>query len=527
MLRRVACVDIPDLPLQMLLRQNPSWRAAPVAVVLEERPEAELLLVNAKARALRLSTGMRFGAAKSLVPGLRVGTVSSLEAEQMVGELVRDLQTFSPHVERDPVHAGVFYVDPSGLAHLYGGEASWARCLHRYLSARQFQAAVVVGFGRTLAYASARVTRGVRVFEGREQALAHAREVSFERLAMPAKLRTALERIGLCTLGDLATFGADQLGLRFGAEAARWSAVARGQEVMPLCPEPHVEAPRREVEVEPPDADVARLCFAIKQALDPLMEDVRQRGASVRALWLRLSFERGGESVQRLEPSAATRNVPLLLELLRLRLTALSLQQAERPPAAHEPGAERPLVESEPKRVARVVLEAELSELAPGQIAIFAPRRDLAAGERALARLRASYGDDVVCRASMEDAHLPEAKYRWSALTSMELPARRVQPETADGELVDEPTPAPLVRRVLPKPEPLAGCFEVDAETGALSLLHAGERLALRGPYRVSGGWWVREVARDYYYARTPADRWLWVFFDVPRNAWFLHALVD
>jgi protein ImuB len=504
-LRRIACVDMPDLPLQMLLRANPSYRDAPVALVLEERPEAELLILNSKALALRLSTGMRFGAAKSLVPGLRVGTVSSLEAEQMVGELVRDLQTFSPHVERDPVHAGVFYVDPSGLSHLYGGEASWARCLHRYLSARQFHAAVVVGFGRALSYASARVTRGVRVFEREEQALEHARQVSFERLALTPKLRVGLERIGLSTLGDLALFGADQLGLRFGVEASRWAAVARGQEVMPLCPEPHYEAPRREVEVEPPDADVARLCFSIKQGLDQLVEDVRQRGASVRALWLRLQFERGGESVQRLEPSAATRNAPLLLELLRLRLTSLSLSDL----------------------VARVVLEAELTELAPGQIAIFAPKRDLAAGNRALARLRASYGDDVVCRASLEDAHLPEAKYRWTGLTNMELPARRVKPETEDGELVDERTPAPLVRRVLLKPEPLAGSFEVDPSTGALSLVHAGARLALHGPYRVSGGWWVREVARDYYYARTPGEQWLWVFFDVPRNAWFLHALVD
>jgi protein ImuB len=513
-LRRIACVDIPDLPLQMLLRAHPGYRDAPVAVVAEERPEAELLLINGKARALRLSTGMRFGAAKSLVPGLRAGAVSSVEVEQMVGALVRDLQTFSPHVERDPVHAGVFYVDPEGLAHLYGGEASWARCLQRYLSARQFHAAVVVGYGRALSYALARVTpglrgsSGVRVIDSAEQALEQAREVNFERLALKPKLRHALERIGLSTLGDLALFGTDQLGLRFGAEAARWGAVARGQEVMPLCPEPHLEDPRREVELEPADADVARLCFAIKQGLDQLVEDVRHRGASVRALWLRLQFERGGESVQRLEPSASTRNAPLLLELLRLRLSSLSLTDL----------------------VARVVLEAELTELAPGQMAIFAPKRDLAAGDRALARLRASYGDDVVCRATLEDAHLPEAKYRWSGLVNMELPrrtARSAFAEDENGELVDEVTPAPLVRRVLLKPEPLAGNFEVDPGTGALSLVHAGEKLSLRGPYRVNGGWWVREVSRDYYYARTPTDQWLWVFFDLPRNAWFLHALVD
>ena len=77
---------------------------------------------------------------------------------------------------------------------------------------------------------------------------------------------------GLTTLGDLASFGIDPLGVRFGAEAARWCRVARGEEVLPLCAEPHVDAPRTEVEVDPPDSDVARLCFTVKRGLDNLLE---------------------------------------------------------------------------------------------------------------------------------------------------------------------------------------------------------------------------------------------------------------
>ena len=496
-LRRIACIDVPDLPLQILLRSHPAHRDGPVAVVAEERPEAPLLLVNRHARAQRLSTGMRFGAAKSLVPELYAGAVSDVEVEQMAAELVRDLQTFSPHVERDPVSAGVFYVDPSGLEHLYGGELSWARCVHRFLRGRHFYAAVVVGYGRALSYALVRETRGVRVVDSVESALALAREVPFESLAMQPKLRRGLERIGLSTLGDLATFGADQLGLRFGKEAARWCAVARGEEVYPLCPEPHASTPRAEVEIDPPDADVARLCFAIKRALDALVEDVRKRGASVRALWLRLALERGGESVQRLEPSTPTRNAPLLLELLRLRLSAMTLSGA----------------------VERVVLEAEIGELAQGQLAMFAQKRDVSAGERALARLKASYGEGVVCRAVLEEAHLPEAKFRWVEEARIALPTR--------AELAPELAAAPLVRRLLAKPELLAGALEVDEESGARALLHDGERLCLSGPYRTSGGWWTREVARDYYYARSPRDELLWVFFDARRKAWFVQARVD
>lgn len=494
-LRRMACVDVPDLPLQILVRRHPDYRDAPCALVAEERPEAPLLLINRHARAMRLRTGMRFGAAKSLVPELRAGCVSAVEVEQTVAQLVRDLQTFSPHVERDPVSAGVFYVDPSGLSHLYGGELNWARCVHRYLSGRAFYAAIVVGYGRALSYVLCRTTRGVRTVESPEETLELAREVPLSRLHVTPKLRDSLERLGLTTLGDLSPFGVDQLRARFGAEAGRWCRVAQGEEVLPLCAEPHADTPRCEVEVDPPDADVARLCFALKRGLDRLLEDLRQRGQSVRALWMRLVLERAPVNAQRLEPSVPTRDAQLLLELLRLRLTATALSAP----------------------VERVVLEAEPTEAAAGQLPMFAAKRDLSAGDRALSRLKASYGDEVVCRAELEDAHLPEAKFRWVGVERLELP----RPEHAQ-----ELTTAPLVRRLLPKPEPLAGCVETTAE-GAKKLVHAGEELVLTGPCRVSGGWWVREVSRDYYYARTPRGELLWIYYDRPRDSWFLHGRVD
>lgn len=500
MLRRVACIDVPDLPLQLLLRAHPRYRDAPCAVVGETRPEAPLLLINRHARAMRLTTGMRFGAAKSLVPELCAGAVPDVAVEEAAVQLVRDLQTFSPHVERDPLSAGVFYLDPSGLGHLYGGEHSWAQRLARFLGERGFHAAVVVAFGRSLSYALARQTRGVRVLDTPEQTLAAAHEVVLARLHLSPKLRDALARLGLTTLGDLATLGIDQLGLRFGAEAARWCAVARGEEVLPLCAESHHDVPRTEVEVDPPDSDVARLCFAIKRGLDVLVEDVRRRGVSVRALWLTLQLERGGACSERLEPAEATRNAPLLLELLRLRLSALTL----------------------PDAVCGIVLEAELGDEGRGQLAMFAPKRDVHAGARAIARLKASYGADVVCRAVMEDAHLPEAKVRWVALDHVVLPA----PATADAssDLVEALAPRPLVRRLLSKPTQLTGIVE---DAGRPCLVVEGEQHTLMGPYRISGGWWVREIERDYYYARSEAGALLWVFFDRPRNGWFLHAWVD
>lgn len=510
MLRRTACVDVPELPLQLLLREHPDWRGGPVAVVPEQTPEAPLTWVNHQARQLRLRTGMRFGAAKSLVPALRAGSVSDLQIEQAIVDLVRDLQTFSPHVERDPNIEGVLYVDPSGLTALYGGEPNWARSVHSFLRGRRLQASVVVGHGRMLCYAMARQTRGVRVVASPQEAKRLGGQVPLERLHMHPKLRDGLERLGLTRLGDLEHFAADALGTRFTSEATAWCRVARGEETLPLCAQPHEDAPRRSVQVEPPDADVARLCFSIKRGLDDLLRDICPRGQSIKALWLTLKLEpafarnastrrdhsrdqgrvqRGDsyrgqssaelESTMRLEPSRPTRDAALLLELIRLRLSAVQL---------HAP-------------VEELVLEADMTRHAPGQLPMFAARRDRSAGERALSRLEASFGEGTVCRAQLEDAHLPEARFRWQ---------RTVQVREPVPKLPGQEQSPPLVRRLLARPEP----FD-PSQCGRLV-----------GPYRLSGGWWVREVERDYYYAELPDGLW-WVFYDRPRDQWLRHGVVE
>ena len=49
----------------------------------------------------------------------------------------------------------------------------------------------------------------------------------------------------------------------------------------------------------------------------------------------------------------------------------------------------------------------------------------------------------------------------------------------------------------------------------------------MHGPFRVSGGWWVREVMRDYYFVETSRGTILWVYRDGARKRWFSHGEVD
>ena len=47
---RKACVDVPALPLQLLLRRRPDWVSGPVAVVDRDKPQGVVLWADEGAR---------------------------------------------------------------------------------------------------------------------------------------------------------------------------------------------------------------------------------------------------------------------------------------------------------------------------------------------------------------------------------------------------------------------------------------------------------------------------------------------
>jgi protein ImuB len=57
--------------------------------------------------------------------------------------------------------------------------------------------------------------------------------------------------------------------------------------------------------------------------------------------------------------------------------------------------------------------------------------------------------------------------------------------------------------------------------------LEAGPVVNIWGPYIVSGGWWVRPVHREYYFAETRKGDLLWMYYDRPRRRWFLQGRVE
>ena len=504
---RIACVDIPALPLQLLLAEQPDWRGQPVVVVDDDSPQGKVLWVNRVARTQRILPGMRYAAAQSLVATLRARVVPPPRVEQAVGHIFAVLHGHSPRVEPDTRQPGVFFLDPSGLERLHGSLEQWTRDLRQSLAGRDFVATVVVGFHRFRCFAIARSTRGCLVLPSPRREANMAATVSLEQIGISTRLRDELSTLGLRTLGDFVTLPPAELRLRYGEEAEALHHAATGVAWDPLAPRELVDPVRQRIHFEPPEGDHPRLLFRIKSKLEALMQQLSERGLALSALRIDFELDHAGQHREQLEPAAPTLDVMQMLELIRLRVGALQL----------------------PAPIEALTLDAEGLSAEQHQLRLFEMqrRRDLDAGARALARLEALFGAGTVTRARTVAAHLPEASYTWESVSRLRLPrARESLPASAqDGE--DLP---PLCRRLFARPIAIGGPRRVRNE--GWELPPYGTIVALHGPFRVSGGWWVRTVERDYYYAETRGEAGhetalVWIYYDRPRRRWYLHGEVD
>ncbi|MBN2358848.1 MAG: DNA polymerase Y family protein [Deltaproteobacteria bacterium] len=489
---------MPALPLQILLRCHPEWRSHPVAVVSEDRPTGLVVWRNQQARRAGVAAGMRYVGALALAPDLRAGCVAAAEIETRAADLTALLWCHTPGVEPCPDLPGVCWLDACGLSRLYPDLEGWAAAIRSTLQQAGWVTRIAVGRTRFGTLAAARVCRHQVVFGSAAAEHAAACQVQLERLDLAPDIQRALARLGVQTVGDLIRLPAGGLRLRFGPEIHLLHRLASGEPDRPLEPARPPAPIRGRCLLDEAESDSSRLLFEIKRLLHPLLRELARGGRALAALWIRLLLDRraAARSVeQRIQPARPTLEAMQLLDLVRLWLDRLRL----------EAGA------------IEIALEAEAVAATAEQLRLFSdqPGRDLAAAERALARIRAELGAAAVVRAEVRDAHLPEASFIWSPVARLAL-ARFA----ASGS-------RPLVRRLNTRPVELPPRLWLAPEGWMLGRPGRGAVVRLRGPYVVSGGWWAREVVRDYHYAETERGEILWLYRDRRRRRWLIQGAVE
>jgi len=495
-----ACLDLPALPLQIVWRKEPAWRAHPVVVIDSDRPQGIVLWACEKARSKRILPGHRYAHALSLCGDLRARVVPAEQIEEAIVELRGQLATMTPRLEPgdDP---GTFWLDGDGLGRIFTGREAWGRAIMQTITKLDYTGAVVVGYSRFATFAIARATRtGITVLRSDADERRACAAVPLARLDIDARLRDQLARLGVTSLGQMIRLPGAGILERFGSDAHRLYQLAAGERWDPLVPTPPPEAPDERVLLDDDESDVDRLVFVLKGAVDRLLDRLAAKGRALVALHVELVLRRNVGHTERrsdcIKPAAATLDSRALMRLVHLRFTSM-------PPA-------------EPVNEARVW--ADDVAASKEQLALFAtkPRRDLRAADEALARVRAELGDDSVVRAVLRDGHLPEATYGWERLVHV----TRAQPSAPKAI-------QPLVRRIHARPQILPPqARQVRDDGWLLSSLEQGAVVRILGPYIISGGWWQHELHREYHYAETRRGDCLWVYYDRNRRRWFLHGEV-
>jgi len=495
-MKQLACVNLPEFPLQLLMRRHPAWIDLPAVVVDRDHANGTILWSNQRARKFRILPGMRYAAGLSLSSELRAGVIPDHELDEHLKMLTERLRFFSADVEPSEHESGVFWIDASGLSLLYPSLRKWAGLIVDDLQSAQFTASVAVGFSRFGTYAFAKTKSGVTAFEDAEHERKQTGHVAIEQLGFDPKLRDALFKLGIRTVGAFLELPANGIKKRFGRDVFRLYQLSKDELFAPLEPQPPQDPILIEIHLDYPETNLERLTNLIEKNLQSLFLRLSARSEVMAAINIRLRFDNNTRTEERLQPATPTVNLKHVIDLIQLRLGTLKSLEAG-------------IVDVE------IEMEGTPATRKQGELFVEKSPRDLEAAGRAFARLRAEFGDDAVTHAVLRDGHLPEAVYTWEPLRDITTPrARNIHR-------------APLIRRIYHRPVVFSPGHQRDADAQLTAHIDDGSIQETQGPYIVSGGWWQREVHREYYFVRTSDNRSLWMFYDRRRMCWFIHGEVS
>lgn len=443
----------------------------------------------------------------ALVPGLTTAEAKPDTDAQALTALVDWCVRFSPAVAADPPDG--LFLDISGVAHLWGGEAELMADFRERLAANglPFRTAIADTPGAAWALAHHGRDGTIAAPNGQAELLAPLPPAA---LRLDAEAAAQLERLGLRRLGQLMDIPRAPLGRRFGAATLDRLDQALGRTAEAL-------AFRR-----PPTPWIARLAFfepiSAPEDMTRVTEDVTAR--------LCERLEAGNQGGRRFEVAFHRVDGKALTVAVGLSL----------------PGRD-------PRRIARL-FQPKLETVDPGfgvesvTIAAYAvepvggrqTRLDTGLDgtvEDGLAplvdRLANRLGPCAVWRAAPFESHVPE-------LSVTREPALGAPPAAA--RPWDRETPRPV--RLFRRPEPLEQVVALLPDDPPIQFrwrgrLHRVQRA--EGPERIGEEWWKGDIAdvsvahvRDYYRVEDAEGGRFWLFraglYQAGEPAkWWLHGL--
>ena len=204
----------------------------PSIVVAKQNNALQIYALDDAAAHLGLDVGLPLANARAICPQVQVYDADEAADAQALNALAEWCDRFTPLVALDPPHG--LFLDITGCAHLFGGEATMMRLLCGVLTTQGFVVSAAVAGTAVCARTLTRHAHGRIVREGCEADAVRSLPVS--ALGADAAVITGLRRAGLKTIGDVADRARHEITARFGAGFTALLEQALGQSDAPISP---------------------------------------------------------------------------------------------------------------------------------------------------------------------------------------------------------------------------------------------------------------------------------------------------
>jgi protein ImuB len=520
--RRIVALILPEILCEITSRVSVERSHGPFGVVLVPpadvtsseplRATARLDAVSVAARRLGVRAGQTIAEAGALCAGFDVHRLAPATVESALSAVAEVALGFGATVALSL--PDTVWVDVSGSAHLFGGEAALGEELSSRVRALGHVVRVAVAEGPVLAQAFARWAppavgkKAVHSVAPGHEAEA-VRTLPVVALPLGEECQSWLVRLGVLTLGDLAALPRSALGSRLDGEVTRALELANGRDPTPLVAYQPPRSVIEDVSFEHGVSGLEPLRFALRGLTARLSARLGGRGMAAESLLLSIEHDRSIAALRGTEVTTQLRfalSTPLFREEDLQRIVASRLERTRLSAPSVALRLEAP-----------VLVPAVASQLELGQAFAGSVDHDQEL-PLVLAELMADIGETRVGVLDVLDAHRLEARSTLApAITPEARPRgkkgqkRRSAPHTplsvhvsgsplevVEGGNIGAGAVCSPLTRLLPEPVRLDSPLRIGATLAVDRRLYTIE--ALRFEHRLHAvEWWTGSpVMRDY-----------------------------
>jgi len=466
----------------------------PSIVVAKQNNALQIFALDDAAARLGLDVGLPLANARAICPQVQVYDADEAADGNALNALAEWCDRFTPLVALDPPHG--LFLDITGCAHLFGGEAAMMRLLCGVLTAQGFAVSAAIAGTAVCARTLTRYVHG-RIVRTGEEADA-VRPLPVSALGTDAAVVTGLRRAGLKTIGDVADRTRQEITARFGAGFTTLLEQALGQGDAPISPRKPLPDYIVEKRFAEPVATEGVISATLSGLAGMLVAAMAQQGKGARRLEARFFRTDGAVRTITVDTGQPVTRAEVIDRLFRERLDALS--------DPLDPGFGFDLIRLSASRTEIVVqqqrdLDASVHD-----------NDELAA---LIDRIAARIGGKRVVVHLPQDTHIPEravlaapAQYHLAAAVQVTWPAR----------VESEPPLRPL--RLFERPEPIKVPFATvpDGPPHHFTWRRATHAVVrVEGPERIAMEWWKpngQALTRDYFRVEDEAGLRFWIYRD-------------